>query len=217
MSNAEMNKLATTGLILLLLGIVAWLFLLVRIGPQTRNPLTVQYPTTRGAIFHESFRIRSPGRYGVYITFLRTGPLEQVVSEFGNADKTHRIPCDIVVKFSKADRTVFEDTVSSLVAASMDNERLAYSLRRVDLDEEGLYDVEVLNRSDLTYLAPSDPHFEIQTSSIVVVDRAAEYWIRTFICLVVCLLGLVLLAVGVIRRRRQTLRLARMKPGPAAG
>jgi hypothetical protein len=96
-----MNKLATTGLILLILSIVAWVVLLVPIGPQTRNPLTVQYPTSQGAAFHESFRIESPGRYGVYITFLRSGPLEQAASEFGNATKTHRIPCDIVVKISK--------------------------------------------------------------------------------------------------------------------
>ena len=198
-----MNKLVTTGLILLLLGIVAWLILLARIGPQTRNPLTVQYPTTERAVLHESFRIRSPGRYGVYITFLRTGPLEHAVSEFGNVNETHKIPCDILVKFSKADRTVFEDTVSSLVAASMDNERLGYSLLRVDLDEEGSYDVEVLNRSDLTYLAPADPRFEIQVSSIAVVDRAVEYWIRTFVCLAVCLLGLVLVGAVTIRARMQ--------------
>jgi len=212
-----MNKLATTGLILLLLGTVAWLILLAWIGPQTRNPLTVQYPTTQGAILHESFRIRSPGRYGVYITFLRTDPLKQAVSDFGNATETHRIPCDIVVKFSKADRTVFEDTALYLEQATLSTERLGYNLLRVDLDEEGLYDVEVLNRSDLNYLASSDPHFEIQVSSIVVVDRAVTYWIATYLCLAVGLLGLVLLAFGVVRRRIHTRRITRMKPGPAAG
>jgi len=202
-----MNKLATTGLILVLLGLVGWLILLAWIGPQTRNPLTVQYPTGRGANFHASFRVRSPGRYGVFLTFLRTGPLESAVSAFGNANKAHRIACDIVVKFSKADTIVFEDTVTYLVAASMDNDRLGYSLCRVDLDEEGLYDVEVVNRSDLAYLAPADPRFEIEVSSIAVVDRALEYWIRTAICLAVCLLGLTLFAAGMIRRRKQTSRL----------
>jgi hypothetical protein len=212
------NKLATTGLILLLLGIVAWLILLAWIGPQTRNPLTVQYPTTEGAVLHESFRIRSLGRYDVCITFLRTGPpLEHAVPDFLNANKTHRIPCDIVVKFSKAGKTVFEDTVRYLQGAWLSNESLGYSLLDVDLDEEGLYDVEVLNRSDLNYLASSDPHFEIQVSSIVVVDRAVTYWIATYLCLAVGLLGLVLLAFGVVRRRIHTRRIKRMKPGPAAG
>lgn len=203
----RMNKLVTTGLILLLLGIVAWLILLAMIGPQTRNPLTVQYPTSQGATFHESFRIKSPGRYGVGITFLRTGPLEQAVSEFGNAKKPHGIPCDIVLKFSKANMIVFEDTAQYLERAALSNERLYYSLLDVDLDEEGLYDVEVVNRSDLAYLAPADPRFEIQVSSIAVVDRALEYWIRTAICLAVCLLGLTLFAAGMIRRRKQTSRL----------
>jgi len=205
-----------TGLILLLLGIVVWLILLAMIGPQTRNPLTVRYPTTEPAVLHESFRIRSPGRYGVYISFLRTGPLEQKISEFGNVNESNRIPCDIAVKFSKAERTVFEGTVASLVAASMDNERLRYSLLRVDLDEEGPYDVEVRNQSDLSYLASSDPYFEIQVNSIIVVNRALEYWTRTFICLSVCLLGLLLIAVAVLRRRIRNKRLPSVDPGPAA-
>lgn len=199
----RMNKLVTTGLILLLLGFVAWLILLAMIGPQTRNPLTVQYPTSEGATFHKSFRIRSPGRYGVDITLLRSGPLEQAASEFGNANKTHGISCEIVLKFSKANKIVFEDTVQYLEPAALSNERLYYSLLDVNLDEEALYDVEVVNRSDLAYLAPADPRFEIQVSSIVVVDRALEYWIRAAICLAVCLLGLTLIAAGIIRRRKQ--------------
>ncbi len=165
----------------------------------------------------KSFRIRSPGRYDVYITFLRTGPLEQSVPDFLNANKTNGIPCDIVVKFSKADRIVFEDTAQYLERAWLSNERLGYSLLVVDLNEEGLYDVEVTNRSDLTYLASADPQFEIQVSSIVVVDRAVTYWIATYVCLAVALIGLALFAFGVVQRRIQTRRLARMKPGPVAG
>lgn len=198
-----MNKLATTGLILVLLSIVGWLVLLAWIGPQTRPPLSVQYPTSQGATIHESFRIRSAGKYAVHITFLRTGPLEQEVSEFGNANKTHRIPCEIVLKFSKEGRTVFEGTTKYLEQAALSNERVEYSLLYVEPDQEGLYDVEVVNRSDLTYLATADPRFEIQVSSIAVVDRAVEYWIRTFICLAVCLVGLVLVAAGTIRARMQ--------------
>ena len=198
-----MNKLATTGLIVLLLGVVAWLILLGWIAPETRNPLTVQYPTNKGAVFHESFRIKSSGRYGVYITLLCTGPLERAVPESLNANEINGIPGDIVVKFSKADRIVFEDTARYLERAWLSNERWGYSLLRLELDEEGLYDVEVSNRSDLTYLAAWDPRFEIKMSSIAVVDGAVKDWILTSLCLAVCLLGLFLVAVGVVLKRSQ--------------
>jgi hypothetical protein len=105
---------------------------------------------------------------------------------------------------------------SRLERAWLGNERLGYSLLVVDLDEEGQSDVEVINRSDLTYLGSADPQFEIRVSSIVVVDRAVTYWIATYACLAVALLGLALLVFGIARRRIQTRRLAGMKAEPAA-
>src|SRR6266571_2032848 len=124
-----MNKfLKTTGLILLLLSALTWLALVIWLRPQTRNPLTVSYPTTKGSVLHQSFRIRSPGKYGLYITCLRTGPIEQAASEFGNVNKPQRIACEIALKVFKGGRIVFEDTAAFLNAATMDNERMGYRL-----------------------------------------------------------------------------------------
>lgn len=159
------------------------------------RPLTLSFPTAEGARIDQSFPVSTPERYFIHLVCRRSGPLD---------DKPKEIPCNISLTLSNRGSVISEKTVEALSLASFSNHELGYPLLYVDLYDKGTYNLSILNRRDLSFLDSSEPKVKVEMSVAAIGSRFILEGIVTYLCLGLGVIGLGLLASGLVLRRRGT-------------
>src|ERR1700691_231030 len=99
-----MNKLGKIGLSIGGLGIVLSSLSILLTGCASPQPLTAPLPLQPGSALNETFHIRTPGRYAVWVECKPIGPMKEMAEQFMSLEghATPHVVCDISARILRS-------------------------------------------------------------------------------------------------------------------
>jgi hypothetical protein len=198
-----MNKIILSGIGLLLIGVIALILTYGETRKEVITPLSISMPLNQGATLNQIVFIPSNNIYAFLIVFKPEGQFEGKNNiDFLNKNRTQEIQCDIYLRLFNKDETIFEGNISYLVPSSLSLEGdLRYRLPKVHIDKAGIYILEAQNNLDLSNLNVADPKLEVWINSASQVNLLIIRDISTFLSILSCLAGVILLLIGMKRKK----------------
>jgi hypothetical protein len=199
-----MNKIILSGIGLLLIGVIALILTYGETRKEVITPLSISMPLNQGATLNQIVFIPSNNIYAFLIVFKPEGQFEGKNNiDFLNKNRTQEIQCDIYLRLFNKDETIFEGNISYLVPSSLSLEGdLRYRLPKVHIDKAGIYILEAQNNLDLSNLNVADPKLEVWINSASQVNLLIIRDISTFLSILSCLAGVILLLIGMKKKKR---------------
>jgi hypothetical protein len=196
-----MTKASKISLATMSLGFLVWIVPALYYRYPTKLPLSIPLPLAQGNTLQQQFTVRGSQKYDVFVRCTEVGEFKEKWKDFLNWKEHPKVPCEIDLRILRDGRQAYSAHLKSLEPAMLSGEHVFWGLAYVPLSS-GIYELQLTNGIDLTYLSATQPTLEVKLNSLFIKNWSLNASLGLVAGGLVFVIGIVIFIAGVFIGKR---------------